>query len=296
MPDFQLAEIVTKDKLVHQGIFFSPSHKAAPSRAILWVHGLTGRFYGDVALMNLFAEACEKQGLGFASFNNRGHDMVSGVRKIDKRKKTGYAHNIIGAGYERFEDSVFDVDAGISFLAKRGFSQIIIVGHSTGANKVCFYAGARRDPRVFGIVLAGPMSDRYSRNTNKRAYKKNLLFMQKLVKEKKENNLLVGHHFFPMTPKRWLSLLAPGSKEDVFNYGDTKGALSLFAKMQKPLLVVLSGEDETADRPIEDIKKVFDSHAQATSYKSIVIAAVPHSYTGKENEFITHVMSWASSL
>lgn len=294
MKQFQLVEAITKDKLVHQGIFFTPSKPG--KKAILWVHGLTGRFYGDVALLNHFAEACEKLGFGFASFNTRGHDMISGVRKIDKRKKTGYDHLTLGAGYERFEDSIFDVESGISFLAKRGYSQIIVVGHSTGANKVCYYAATRRDPRVFGIVLAGPMSDRLSQNTNRKDYKKNLSLMKKLVKEKKGNNLMAGYHFFPMTPTRWLSLLVQGSPEDIFNYGDTKGILNIFRRIQKNLLVVFSENDETADRPIGMIKKIFDEHTRATSYKSIILSAATHSYSGKEKEFVKEVISWAAAL
>lgn len=294
MQKFYLAEITTKDHLVHQGIFFKPSRLS--KKAILWVHGLTGRFYGDVALLNQFAEACGKQGLGFASFNTRGHDMISGIRKIDKRKKTGYDHLTLGAGYERFEDSIFDVEAGISFLANHGYSQIIVVGHSTGANKVCYYAATRRDPRVFGIVLAGPMSDRHSQNTNRKAYKKNLSLMKKLVREKKGNNLLVGYHFFPMTPARWLSLLAEGSSEDIFNYGDITGTLKMFQKIRTHLFVVLSENDETADRPIAVIKRVFDAHVGASSYRSIVIPAATHSYSGKEKEFVKEVVSWVASL
>lgn len=294
MQHFQLAEIITKDKLVHQGIFFRPTNSG--KRAILWVHGLTGRFYGDVALMNLFARECGRRGLGFAAFNNRGHDVVANIRKMDSRKKIGYKHAIYGAGLERFSDCVFDIDAGISYLASQGFSEIVLAGHSTGANKVCYYAGLKRDSRLAGIILAGPMSDRYSTNTDKVNYARNMVLMKKLVADGKGDELLGSRHFFPMTPKRWLSLLEAGSKEDVFNYWDKKGALSVFAKIRKPLLLVFSGEDETADRPIEEIKNIFDSHTKSPAYKSVVIPDTTHSYTGKEKEFVGAVMSWASSL
>jgi pimeloyl-ACP methyl ester carboxylesterase len=170
------------------------------------------------------------------------------------------------------------------------------VGHSTGANKVCYYAGTKRDVRVLGVVLAGPMSDRYSVNTDKKNYAKNHAMMKKLVSEGKGNELFSSRHFFPMTPKRWLSLLEPGSKEDVFNYGDTINALSVFARIRKPLLVVFSEYDETADRPIEKIKSVFDAKTRASAYKSVVIPGATHGYTGKEQQFVDTVISWASSI
>ncbi len=293
MKQFYLVEVVTKDKLIHQGMYVKP--KKSGKKAILWVHGLTGRFYGDVNLMNLFAEACETKGMGFASFNNRGHDVVANIRKIDKRKRGGYRHAMYGAGLERFEDCVFDIDAGVTFLVEQGFTDVILVGHSTGANKVCYYACSKRDPRVVGVVLAGPMSDRFSQNTDKVNYKTNVALMKKLVREGKGDEILT-RHFFPMSAKRWLSLLAPHSKEDVFNYGDKTNVLSAFRCIRKPLLVVFSGIDETADRPIGAIKKIFDQHARAKSYTSAIILGATHSYAGKEKELVTIVTNWVASL
>ena len=93
-----------------------------------------------------------------------------------------------------------------------------------------------------------------------------------------------------------MSLYAPGSVEDVFNYMDTKNVLVKFSRIHKPLLVVLSERDEYADRPIEKIRNVFDTHAKSPSYKSIVIPDTNHKYMGKEKEFVHAATSWAASL
>ena len=98
---FDLVETITKDGLVHQGIISRPVTKG--KRAVLWVHGLTGRFYGDVKLMNLFAGECTKAGVAFAAFNNRGHDIIAGFHKIDPNEPAGYSRVTIGAGMEVFE-------------------------------------------------------------------------------------------------------------------------------------------------------------------------------------------------
>lgn len=294
MAKFELVEIVTKDKLVHQGMFARP--EKADKRAILWVHGLTGRFYGDVKLMNVLAEACGKNGMAFASFNTRGHDMVTSIRKVDSRKESGYSHETIGAAYEKFEDSVHDIDAGISFLENAGFTEIIIAGHSTGANKVCFYAAIVKDPRVVGVVLAGPMSDRHSARTDKVNYEKNLREAHARIAAGKGDTLEEGKHFFPITPKRFVSLLAPNTQEDVFTYGDSTNALSTFSRIQAPLLVVFSQNDEVADRPVRDIQKVFDAKARSLNYRSIMLPDTDHGYTGKEREFVATVVDWAAEL
>jgi hypothetical protein len=116
MKQFYLSEITTKDGLAHQGIFFAP--KKHGKRAILWVHGLSAAFYNDIHLFEVVAEACEKNGWGFALFNNRGHDLIAGIRKYDETPPNGYSYYPGGAGSEVFEESILDIDAGIAFLVK----------------------------------------------------------------------------------------------------------------------------------------------------------------------------------
>src|SRR5258708_5889223 len=128
MKPFFLSEIVTKDKLVHQGLYAEPTNKG--TKAILWVHGLSSTFYSNGVMLDAWTSFCDIHGMGFAAFNNRGHDLVTGLRKIDKRIAKGTTRINGGAGYENFEESVNDVDAGISFLWKQGYRNIIVVGHS----------------------------------------------------------------------------------------------------------------------------------------------------------------------
>lgn len=291
---FELVETVTKDGLIHQGMVSRPQRVG--KKALLWVHGLTGRFYGDVKLMNLLGEACAKDGIAFASFNNRGHDVVSGIRKVDPNEPTGYMHVTGGASSEVFEESVFDIDAGISYLAEQGFDHVILAGHSTGANKVCYYAGNTHDPRVIGVVLAGPTSDRLSAHTDTEHYDENIQMLKDLIEKGKGDALLTKMHWFPITANRAWSLLAPNTKEDVFNYGDDKDTLTVFQNITAPLLVVLSENDETADRPVTEIKKVFDAHAGAKKYTSIIIPDATHGYEGKQDEFVHTVVEWAKTL
>lgn len=290
MKQFLLSETTTKDGLLHQGIVFKPQKPA--KRALLWIHGLTGRFYGDVTFMNLFAEACDARGMGFASFNTRGHDMITGFHRVDIPN----TYRTIGAGYEKFEECVYDIDAAVNNLVSQGFSEVILVGHSTGANKVCYYAATQKDPPVAGVVLSGPLSDRYSSGYDPKTYKKYKAFMQKKIAEGKGDELLAGYDFFVLTPNRWMSLYVEGSSEDVFNYADGNKALKQFSIITKPLLILMGEQDEHADRPIEEIRRLFDSHSKSKNYKSIIIPAAKHSFEGKEKEAVEAIVSWAKNI
>ena len=113
-----MSEITTSDGLRHQGIYAEPQVKK--KRAVLWVHGLSAAFYNDYELYEVIADALNNEGWGFAIFNNRGHDLIAGIRKYDGTPPNGYSYYQAGAGSEKFEECVFDIDAGIDFLVEKG--------------------------------------------------------------------------------------------------------------------------------------------------------------------------------
>ena len=294
MTHFSLIEVVTKDKLIHQGIFAKPGQTTG--LAILWVHGLSGAFYGNTWILNEFARACSKAGVGFAAFNNRGHDLLSGLRVVDRRKAKGYRHGMGGAGVEEFTKCVYDIAAGVDFLVSQGFKKIILVGHSTGANKVCYFAGTRRHPAIVGVVLASPASDRLDPSLKKDKLHQGLVYMKRQLNKGKGKDLQLGYHFFPLTPRRFVSLFAAGSAEDVFDYGDRNPKLTSFSRIGLPLLVIFGGADEYFDRPAAKVKEVFDRKTRSRQYQSIIIPDALHGFNGKENDFVDTVIDWIKTL
>ncbi len=291
MKQYFLTEIITKDQVVHQGVYHHPAKKS--DIAILWIHGLASTFYGNIPLLDAFTAACDEHGYGFASFNNRGHDVVTGPKKLDETSAKGYIRISGGAGKEHFEDCAQDIEAGISFLASQGYKKIILAGHSTGANKACYYAGATNDDRVAGVVLAGPMSDRLGTSIPKISY----LLMKLCITFGFGDTLLKPKgSVFSLTPKRFLSLFQKGSTEDLFDYGDKRPRLKEFQRIRKPVMVIIGERDEYADRPVGDILKVFDSRHRATIYKSIIVQGANHRFEGAEKKFVEEVARWIQSI
>lgn len=237
-------------------------------------------------MMNEMALACEKKGFGFASFNNRGHDMVTSAHKNG-------SHTTIGAGNEKFEECVLDIDAAIDFLVEKGFSEVVLVGSSTGANKASYYALVQQRKQLVGITLLSPISDRLSPHGKTSWYEK--LYLRFLVAVGKGDKLVLGHDFFPGTPKRFLSLITPQSSEDMFDYGD-RIPLERFSSIKKPILVFFGQKDEHADRPIKEIKRIFDKHTQSKNYKSIFVPDANHGFDWKEKEVAEVIVDWVGSI
>src|SRR5213075_3553218 len=61
-----------------------------------------------------------------------------------------------GAAFERIRDCVFDIDGAVRELRRRGYRELYLAGHSTGANKVAVYDRLKPRNRVKRyILLAG---------------------------------------------------------------------------------------------------------------------------------------------
>ncbi|MFC1647015.1 alpha/beta hydrolase [Patescibacteria group bacterium] len=292
MQKYYLTEITTKDNLILDGIYFEPQKKS--DTALLYIHGLTSSYYSDHEIFDVLTRDGEKLGLGFASFNNRGAGMITGFSKVDKNNTFGKSHLTIGAGYEAFEECVYDIDAGISFLTKKGYKKVVLVGHSTGATKACFYAGSKQDKRLKGVVLAGVLSDKLSEHGAKPWYF--LLGLNLLKKIGLGNKLFNNINFFPITPNRALSLIESGSAEDVFDYGERKPKLTLFSQIKIPLMVILSELDQYADRPVKNIMSVFDKYQKSDKYSSVIIKDANHGLDGKEKEFVGKIVDWIKNI
>ena len=290
MKPFFISEILTQEGIIHQGMYFSP--KKPGKRAILWNHGLTSNFYSSSSRIEVIVSLCDNSGIGFAAFNTRGHDILSSAHKVDTESESGYSHITIGSGNEHFEESVFDIEAGIDFLARKGFTEILLVGSSTGANKACYYASTQQNKFIKGIVLLSPLSDRLLAGIS--WYK--MLYLRMLVAVGLGEKIISSGSYFSGTPKRFLSLITPKSLEDVFDYGDPEPCMKLFSTITLPLLVMFGGADTLADRSIENIRRQFDTHQQSSHYSSIILQGANHGFDGKEKEVAEILISWIKEI
>ena len=266
------------------------------AKAILWIHGLTGRFYGNVEMFEPLVDQCDKNGWGFAAFNNRGHDHVCGIHRINPvTGKSEWAYG--GGGNEVFEECIFDIHAGVDFLVTQGFSEVIVIGSSTGALKVIYQEGTSPHKNVTGVVLAGALSDRLGPDVDKKKLLDQIVRMEQLIKEGKGDELQIGFSYFPMTPKRFVSLFKKDSiEESTVDYDDAHPKMTAFTNIKKPMLVLFSGNDENLDRPAEDVQKVFDAKTTSRKYKSTVIPGADHEFSGKEKEVVKMMVDWIASI
>jgi pimeloyl-ACP methyl ester carboxylesterase len=288
---FELAEVETGDGVFLQGLISVPKEKKL---AVIYVHGLGGDFYGSPRKVRAIAEECLRKGFGFFTFNNRGSGTIGGVKRADRKNPKGYGYVKSGRCYERFEECILDIGAFVKEAKRRGYRKIVLVGHSTGANKVVYYLSRKPDRSVIRAVLTGPVSDVPSQEMQSgKKYKKLVSLARKMVSGRKGDELMPRKApGWPISAQRFLSLSVPGSAEDIFQYHMKNPKYRAIRKIRIPVLAVLGGEDEWATMKPGFI---LESYRQANQMiESAIIEDALHSFNGREELLAKVVCGWLS--
>ena len=109
---------IPTDTLPLDGAFYLP--EAEPCAAVMLFHGNTMNFY--VGASRFLPPVLTRLGFACLAFNRRGHDILS-IR--DSRSAEGAAFQLTKEGIE-------DNNYAARWLAERGFSRPVVIGHSNG--------------------------------------------------------------------------------------------------------------------------------------------------------------------
>src|SRR6266571_1898584 len=136
----------SNDDVLGAGVLFASPPDSAKPIAIIWTHGWGVNFYQPSYVA--IGRALAQHGYTTISGNTRMHDLanIEGYRG-DKRIRGGGYWGIAG-------EELRDLAAWIDLAERRGFKNVVLVGHSAGWSAVRTYVTSVQDPRVVGIVLA----------------------------------------------------------------------------------------------------------------------------------------------
>ncbi len=282
----ELVEFVTKDKAILHGFLVRAKN---PRTCIIYVHGMGGNFYRHKLLVQVSKDA-EKQKIAFFSANTRGHDAVSSIG-LKNAKKHSF---LCGTSFERFEDCVYDIDGTIKLLKSLGFRSFILVGHSTGSQKVVYYQYKKRNKDVKAIVLLSPADDY---NATKKAleskFKTKVRICRKMVRNKQGNKQSdqIPRGF---SAKRFLSIADTRNAEArIFDYS---GRLKEFSSIKTPIYAVFGSREEYAVKPVAEYLEMLKNKTHSRFYNHSVIKNANHSFVGYEIRVSQDTLAWISKL
>ncbi|SAV16641.1 alpha/beta hydrolase [Klebsiella pneumoniae] len=145
-------EIGTLSGTTLSGVLFS-GHRART--VVIGITGIHGNFYSNPFYFNI-GKTLSAANIDFIYAQTRDAiDRTESVNRISDKIE------ITGSFNEDFTDSNEDVQAYIDFAESQGYENIILAGHSLGANKVIRYLSMHHDVRVKKFILLSPANIRH---------------------------------------------------------------------------------------------------------------------------------------
>jgi len=269
----------TPDGLVLEGVVIRPTAASSRPVAVVWIHGLTGRFYEKSSILTGRDLAAE--GYTFISGNNRGHDF--GARIPRKAAEPILA----GGGWERFDESPHDVDAWIIFAASLGFARVVLIGHSLGALKAAHYQALRQDPRVAGLVAASAALPAARPNPEMVA------LAEQMEAEGRGQDLLpwgssragAGTH----SAATFLNRVRTGL--DQYGLDDPDPAIG---KVRCPVLAFFGSVQDTGTAA--DLEMIRRNAKSAERVDTAIVEGADHVYTGRESAVARVILDWLAGI
>jgi len=273
------------------GLLYEP--RRASKRAIIWLHGGGGASVFESRRTNLLASIFIARDIAFFPFNNRGSGIV---------RRAG--DTLGGSAFERIRDCVADIDGAIRELWRRGYRDITLAGHSTGANKIAVYDHDKPRNRAKRYVLLAGGDDTGLLYAQLGARKFNAL----LKKAKSMIKSRRGEELAPPIPGQtllsWRALYDvanPDGDYNVFPFFESMTGRRLSRRpfrriraIRKPALYIYGDRDEYS---FDDVPRCVSILAQHVSDRAeiVVIRDADHGFSGREEELGGLIADWIAT-
>jgi pimeloyl-ACP methyl ester carboxylesterase len=276
------------------GLLFEP--RRATKRAVIFLHGTGGSSVFESKRTNALAAAYLGKGLALFTFNNRGAHLV---RRLGR--------DLGGMAFERIRDCVFDIDGAVRELWARGYRDLTLVGHSTGANKVAVYDSVKRRNRIKRYVLlaGGDDTGMLYEHLGARRFAAALTKARAMIRDRRGMEFVPrALSSLPMSWRAFYDMANPNGDYNVFPFLEVMRNVRLSRRprfrhvrgIRKPALFVYGENDEYL---YGDVSRCVSILAEALGARPNVELAVmseaDHGFGGREEELVALISRWMTS-
>ncbi len=271
--EYPIVNVKTDDGMLLYGLHLMAKNSKT---VIIAIHGTASNFYEN-DFMKEITKVAHQKGVSVLLTNNRGTAVLQAWPKLH------------GTALEHFEDCINDIDAWISYAIDKGYSKIILQGHSLGTEKVIYYMSKGKYNNKVKAVILLAFSDswgaemRYLKKKGTDGYMKEA---DNLAKEGKGYQFLISD---------WLcySGVMPKSADSFLNFMKDNSELSealpfrnhglpLYKNIRVPILAVIGDKTEYTIIPIKEAIELLKKENPLT--ESYQIKNCNHDFEGKEKE------------
>ncbi len=288
-PLCRLVRFDASDGVALAGALYEPVRAAG--RVILWLHGGGGASVFESRRTNLLGRVFAAQGLAFFPFNNRGSAIV---------RRAG--DDLGGAAYERIRDCVADIDGAVRELWRRGYRDITLAGHSTGANKIAVYDHYKSRNRVkrYVLIAGGDDTGILHMELGPRRVRALLTKAKAMIRARRGDELVPPIAGVTMLSWRAFADVAnPDGDYNVFPFQEVMCGVRLSRRPQfryvrgirKPSLYLYGDRDEYCFGDVPRCAAIL-AHYVNDRAEIVVMRDADHGFSGREEEVGELIAEW----
>jgi pimeloyl-ACP methyl ester carboxylesterase len=287
-PACRLVRFDAADGVPLAGLLYEPRRNS--KRAVIWLHGGGGASVFESRRTNLLASVFIAQRIAFFPFNNRGSGIV-------RRAGDGFG----GSAFERIRDCVADIDGAIRELWRRGYRDITLAGHSTGANKIAVYDHykPRNRARRYVLLAGGDDTGLLFAQLGARKFNALLTKARAMIKARRGDELAPPIPGQSMLSWRALYDVAnPDGDYNVFPFFEAMTGTKLSRRpfryiraIRKPSLYIYGDQDQYC---FDDVPRCVSLLAPHVSDRAeiVVMHDADHGFSGREEELGRLIANW----
>ena len=277
----RIIQVHTKDDVADAGVLVTPPTSVAKPIAVIWIHGATENFYSPTYLA--ISRALAKQGYTVISGNTRMHDLGNVEAWRGEKRIRG------GTYWGVPSEQVRDIAAWIDLADELGLKQVVLAGHSAGANAVREYQAQTQDTRIAGVVLASGDVRPDTRVPPPEWISK----AKQDIADGRPEELVQGPFLSAAT---FLDIVnRPPEFTDFFGELSSNAGIT---RIHCPLLIILGTNGDVGNE--EDLAKIKSAIKRLPTRPSRVdtslIQGADHMYDGQENHVAQVIANWGDTL
>jgi len=285
--------IWTEDKLRLQGMYYEVSDK---DTCVLVIHGMSGNFIENY-WGSVLGDYLQSNGYGYIYSHNRGYNHINDIVVNEINDQNAYKSERVGAVYERFEDSVLDLDAWYSEALNFGYKNIVLVGHSLGCNKVVHYIYKKRPKNLQGVILLSPpdMVANGKESGKSKLYDNQLAEAKKNIDEGNPRKLLTDMlwSWYNISSQTFMDMFVDGCPADNLPLMRNPQSFPELEAITTPVMALMGEFDDIVVRTLQEDMDLLEQKAiKAQSFSKFFLQGAVHTYDSRENKLAEQVLDW----
>jgi pimeloyl-ACP methyl ester carboxylesterase len=263
---------------------------------VLIIHGMSGNIIENY-WGNILGEVLQEEGYGCIYSHNRGYNHINDITTKEVNQQNTHKSVRIGAVYEKFEDSVFDIDAWYKYMLSLGYKNLVLVGHSLGCNKVIHYIHKKNPKNLSGVILLSPpdMVANGKESGHSKVYERQLAEAKDNVAKGQLKKLLTDilWGWYYLSSQTFLDMLVDGCPADNLPIMRNPDSFPELLSLKVPVLVLMGEYDDIVVRSLqEDMDLLREKACNTVSFTKVFLQGASHTYDNRENELSEEILKW----